>query len=97
MLRFEWDENKNESNWRKHRVSFETAVLVFEDDHRYVYIERAESGEARWHAIGSIRGTYQFLTVVHTHRMEEGDEIIRIISARRATPRERRMYAEAIL
>ncbi|MCC6591127.1 MAG: BrnT family toxin [Bryobacterales bacterium] len=95
-MRFEWDEEKNESNERKHGISFETAALVFEDANRLMFIERIEKGEERWHAIGSVKGSYLFLTVVHTYAEEHAEIVVRIISARRATRHERKLYAEAI-
>jgi uncharacterized DUF497 family protein len=95
-VRFEWDEDKNESNQRKHGISFETAALVFEDSNRLLFIERIEEGEERWHAIGSVRGSFLFLTVVHAYTEEQAEAVVRIISARRATPHERKLYAEAI-
>lgn len=98
MIRFEWDEEKNEINKRKHGISFETAVQVFADDNRYEYIERIEQGEERWHAVGSVEmRLFMVLTVVHTYREEAAEPVIRIISARRASGHERRLYAEAIL
>ncbi len=96
-MRFEWDENKNEINKQKHGISFETAVLVFEDPNRLEFVEGSESGEERWHAIGSVRGSFLFLTVVHTYAEEKDEPVVRIISARRATRYERTLYAEAIL
>jgi uncharacterized DUF497 family protein len=96
-VRFEWDEAKDDANRRKHGISFETAVLVFEDAHRLEFVERVEEGEERWHAIGCVRGSFLFLTVVHTYTEQEDEPAVRIISARRATPHERKLYAEAIL
>lgn len=95
-MRFEWDEGKNESNQRKHGISFETAVLVFEDPNRLLFVERIEEAEERWHAIGSVRGSYLFLVVVHSYAEEEAEAVVRIISARRATRHERKLYAETI-
>lgn len=95
-MRFEWDEDKNESNRLKHGISFETAVLVFDDPNRLLFIERIEKGEERWHAIGSVKGSYFFLTVVHTYAEDEGDVLVRIISARRATRQEKKLYAETL-
>ena len=51
--------------------------------------------EERWHAIGSIENII-VIVVVHTYREEASDEIIRIISARRATRHERKLYVQAI-
>lgn len=95
-MRFEWDENKNEANFAKHGVSFETAALVFEDVNRLLFVERIEDSEQRWHAIGSVRGSFLFLTVVHTYTEVQAEPVVRIISARRATRHERKLYAETI-
>jgi uncharacterized protein len=56
--------------------------------------EREEEGEARWQTIGMVRGV-QVLLVAHT--VEEDDKLIRIPSARKATPQERRIYAQGLL
>jgi uncharacterized protein len=96
-VRFEWDEEKNRINRGKHSVSFEIAVRIFEDPNVLQFVERVEGGEERWHAIGLISGSLLFLTVVHTYADDPQEPIVRIISARRATSHERRLYAEAIL
>jgi len=75
-IRFEWDEEKNEINYKKHGVSFETAVLVFEDPNRLMFVERFENNEERWHAIGAIRGSLLFITVVHTYREAGTQQIV---------------------
>jgi uncharacterized DUF497 family protein len=90
---FEWDERKNRSNQRKHRVSFETATLVFEDPRAMSVLDRIEEGEERWQTWGMAGGVLVLL-VVHTHREVAGEERTRIVSARKATPRERKMYEE---
>jgi uncharacterized DUF497 family protein len=95
MLRFEWDEDKDEINRRKHLIGFETAKLVFDDPHCLTFVERVEDGEERWHAIGLLDGRVM-VTVVHTYRPAGADEIIRIVSARRADAQERKQYAEAL-
>ena len=96
-MRFEWDDEKNETNLRKHGFSFETASLVFEDPNCLTFLERIEANEPRWHAIGAVRNTLLFLTVVHTYKEQGAEQIVRIISARRANHQEKRRYAEAIL
>ena len=88
---FAWDENKNRSNRRKHGVSFETAVRVFEDPAAVSYVERVVDGQERWHTIGWA-GSIIVLLVVHTLEEENGEEKVRIISARKAYPRERAFY-----
>jgi uncharacterized DUF497 family protein len=90
--RFEWDENKNTANLRKHGVSFETAKLVFDDMDCLVRPDPTEAGEQRWHAIGLIRQTAVVLTVVHTYRDKAEQEVIRLISARRANRQEEEDY-----
>jgi uncharacterized DUF497 family protein len=95
MIRFEWHEAKNRSNRKKHGIDFETAQLVFDDPHCVSFVERVNDGEERWHSIGSIENII-VIVVVHTYREEGLDEVIRIISARRATRHERNLYAQAI-
>ena len=92
-MEFEWDEQKNLTNYLKHKVSFELACLVFADPLHLVKFDRVVAGEERWHALGSVMGRH-VLVVVHTYRNKENEEIIRIISARRASPHERRQYEQ---
>ena len=98
-MRIEWDPAKSESNKTKHGIAFERAQLVFDDPCCVTFPERAVDGEERWHAIGLIADIV-IIVVVHTYRVEESggrsEEVVRIISARRATRREREIYAEAI-
>jgi len=94
MIRFEWDEEKNYLNQKKHGIDFETASLVFDDPYCVTFVEGVKGGEERWHAIGSIENII-VIVVVHTYREDGSDEVIRIISARRATRHERKLYAQA--
>jgi len=94
MIRFEWDEEKNKINQKKHSLDFETAKLVFDDPFCVTFVERVSDGEERWHAIGSIEKIL-VIVVVHMYRQDGSDEVIRIISARRATRHERKLYAQA--
>ncbi len=84
---FEWDENKNEINKRKHGISFETAKFVFEDENMAEVVDFAHSTleETRYLAIGMVNN---ILTVVFTER----GEATRIISARRANKKEENLY-----
>jgi uncharacterized DUF497 family protein len=92
VTRYEWDESKNRSNLAKHGISFETAVLVFEDPDIVSEVERIVEGEERWQSIGMI-GNVLIVLVAHTWRPQnESDEVIRVISARKATPNERKKY-----
>jgi uncharacterized DUF497 family protein len=100
-IRFEWDEAKNLSNQRKHGIRFEEASRVFFDPLHIVVDDRIVGGEQRWQALGLIRrdaGALLLLLVAHTVREDEQAdewiEVIRIISARRATPEERRIYED---
>ena len=94
VVQFEWDEHKNLANHAKHKVSFELARLVFADPLHLVKFDRIVDGEERWHAMGNVMGRHVLL-VAHTYRNREDVEIIRIISARRASPQERRQYEQA--
>jgi uncharacterized protein len=94
-MRIEWDQAKNQTNKTKHGIDFETAQLVFDDPSCVTFVERVTDGEERWHAIGSIEKIV-VLVVVHTYRVEKSEELVRIISARPATRRERKLYVQAI-
>lgn len=94
QIRFEWDASKAQSNLSKHRVSFEIATRVFADPLALVEQDRIENGEHRWQTLGVVDG-YLLLLVAHTVRDDEdGAEVIRIISARRAEPKERKRYEQ---
>lgn len=90
-MEFEWDENKAKSNRVKHGIRFEDAVLSFDDPQHLSQQERIENGEYRWQTIGLVYGIVVIL-VAHTIRFESGNEIIRIISARKADRKERNRY-----
>lgn len=85
-LSFEWDETKNEANKKKHKISFETAVHVFDDpDYIEMYDFEHSEDEERFIAIGRV-GNILFVVFV------ERGENIRIISARLATDTEKELY-----
>ncbi len=96
-IRYEWDENKNRTNQRKHGVSFEVAARVFLDPLHVSIVDRLEGGEHRWQTFGRTSG---FALLVVAHTTTEHDEaglwveVVRIISARRADRKERRRYEE---
>ena len=94
-MRVEWDNAKNETNKNKHGIDFETAQLIFADPFCITFVERVNDGEERWHGLGSIEKII-VLVVVHTYQEENSEEVIRIISARRATPKERKLYDQTI-
>ena len=93
-MRFEWDENKNRSNYRKHGVFFETATLVFDDPDFVMMRDRIVDGEERWQTIGLVEDVL-LLLVAHTLGGEDDEEIARIISAREVTAHERRRYEDS--
>ncbi len=93
--RYEWDEAKNSTNFRKHGISFEDAIQTFKDPLYILRKDRIENGEQRWQALGVFEGTV-LLLVAHTIREETVEgmsrDVIRIISARKADSRERYEY-----
>jgi len=92
--RFEWNGAKAASNLRKHRVSFQTAVRAFADPFALFEQDRIEGGECRWQTVGLV-DSHLLLMVAHPLRDDEdGTEIVRIISARRADPKERKRYEQ---
>lgn len=93
-MQFTWDENKNTINKLKHGISFETAKLVFNDPLHISIQDRYENGEQRWQTLGLINGIVVIL-VAHCIDEENTVEIIRIISARKATKQERLCYEQA--
>jgi uncharacterized DUF497 family protein len=94
-MRFEWDEEKNRTNEQKHGIAFSTAARIFNDPFVLFRKDRVVTGEQRWHAIGTVDRAV--LLVVHMYIVEEEnaeEETIRIISAREADKRERRIYIQ---
>jgi uncharacterized DUF497 family protein len=76
-------------------LSFETALLVFDDPHAISLLDSVVEVEERWQTLG-MAGGIAILLVAHTEWEEDGEVRIRIISARKATQRERKMYEEAL-
>jgi uncharacterized DUF497 family protein len=93
-MRFIWDENKSRQNLHKHEVRFETAVLVFDDLYAITQRDATFEDEERWITAGAM-GPGSILLVVHTFYEEQGEEVIRVISARAAEFHERKAYEEA--
>ncbi len=91
-MEFEWDPAKAAANLRKHGVPFEDAAEVFLDPNRVEsYDGREAYGEDRWKTIGVVAPN--LLCVVYTLR-QSGDELVRLISARKAASHERARYRE---
>jgi uncharacterized DUF497 family protein len=91
-VEFAWDERKNRTNRKKHGVSFETAILVFDDPYHLTRQDREVDGELRWQTIGMVNRVHVLLVA---HTVSEDEEVVRILSARKATRRERSMYAQS--
>lgn len=91
-IKFEWDENKNQINQEKHKISFEEAATVFYDTYAIVIgdTEHSES-EDRFVILGYSKKA-NLLVVCHCYRAS--DTVIRIISARKATTAEAKQYDE---
>ena len=89
---FEWDSDKNKANIANHGLSFEKAQEVFEDPlHLSILDERFSHFEERWITIGST-GNGEIIIAAYLYFFEEQEEKMRIISARAATPKERKQY-----
>jgi hypothetical protein len=93
-MQFEWDEKKNQINRHKHGIWFEEAQTVFEDDYARVFFDESHSShEKRFLIIGMSRFN-NLIIVIHCYR--ENDDVVRIISARKAANKERLIYEEGI-
>ncbi|MGL4511846.1 MAG: BrnT family toxin [Lacipirellulaceae bacterium] len=89
-LSFEWDPAKATANLRKHRVTFDEASTVFEDEHALLIADPDPSDyEERFVLLGASR---QSRLLVVCHCIRQSETYVRIISARKATPRERGVY-----
>ena len=89
-IRFEWDENKNQTNKVKHGIDFEEAKTVFYDDDAIVFDDPDHSMEEERFLILGISKHENLCIVSHCYRGE--DNIMRIISARKATRNETKTY-----
>ncbi len=88
-MEWTWDPRKSAANFAKHGILFEVAVYVFDDPH-LIFSPDPHPDDDRWQSIGMV--DLATLFVVHTEIDEDGTG--RIISARKATPIERRLYAQ---
>jgi uncharacterized DUF497 family protein len=93
MVTYEWDDHKATTNERKHGTGFAEGASVFDDPMTVSIADPDHSqSEDRWISIG-MAATGRLLVVVHTRSyVDESHEVIRLISARPATSRERRVY-----
>lgn len=89
-IRFEWDPRKNAANQRKHGVSFEEAQTVFSDERALLIDDPDHSAEEDRFIMLGLSAALRTLVVCHCYW--EADDVIRIISARKATRSERSEY-----
>ena len=90
MIQFEWDQPKAAANLRKHGVSFEEAQSVFYDEFAIQFYDDEHSAEEERFLLLGMSDTARLLLVCHCER--EAGDLIRIISARKATKRESAFY-----
>lgn len=92
-MRFEWDDQKEAANRKKHAIGFEEATTAFYDDYALVLEdpEHSDSAEERFLLVGA---SAALRVLVVCHCLRRPDDVIRIISARKATARERELYTQ---
>ncbi|MGC9396041.1 MAG: BrnT family toxin [Anaerolineae bacterium] len=90
-MRFEWDEQKRGNNIRKHSIDFRDAIAIFAGDTVTMEDTRFDYGEQRFVSLGLLKG--RVIVVVHT----EDKDVIRLISARKATKYEQKIYYKRII
>ena len=88
-MEFEWDEQKNQANITKHELDFADATRIFRLPLRISLDQRQDYGEERWIGLGMLDG--RVVLIVFT---EPDENIIRIISLRKALPYERKCYEQ---
>ena len=99
-MRLVWDPEKSRLNRKKHAgIDFETESRVFAELSLMLRVlmlrkDRVIDGEQRWHGIGAVRKAVLLVVHMYCEENPNGEEVIRIISAREADPRERRIYLE---
>lgn len=92
-MEFRWDKNRNKENIRKHGIPFEDTVEVFDDPfHVSILDKRFDYFDERWITIGSLKKGNIIVVGDLYYLTENGDEIIKIITARKATKKEVRQY-----
>jgi len=90
MYKFEWDPTKDKNNQKKHGISFEEAKSVFFDENALEFYDFDHSHEEERFLMLGLSSKLRVLLICHCHK--EGREIIRIISARKATKNEQNEY-----
>ena len=91
-MKFEWNKDKEQINIRKHGVTFEQASFVFADPFSLnLYDDEHSDDEDRWILLGKALNK-TLLLVIHTFKDDDNIELVRIISARKATKSEKKIY-----
>jgi uncharacterized DUF497 family protein len=90
IMQFIWDKRKREKNIKKHGIDFSVLIRVFDKPMLTRIDDRGSYGENRWISLGDLDG--KIVVLVYT----EEDDTIRLISARRATKNEKRIYSEKV-
>jgi uncharacterized DUF497 family protein len=93
-MRFEWDELKSRANKRKHGVTFEEAASAFFDDYAQLIADPDHSDEEDRFVLLGLSSALRLLVVCHCYRLN--DEVIRIISTRRANRSENLTYSRRL-
>jgi len=93
-IRFEWDENKDSANKHKHGISFEEAQTVFFDPNARLIADTAHSEDEERFVILGMSYTLKIIVVCHCYKSK--NEVIRIISARKAMKKEEKTYMELL-
>lgn len=92
VIQFEWDPEKDSLNQKKHGISFTEACEIFDDPlHISILDQRFSYFEERWISVGQTKKTH-VLVVANLYFEDDGEEVIRIISAREANTHEREQY-----
>jgi uncharacterized DUF497 family protein len=94
MLHFDWDESKNRANRKKHGVWFEEARSAFTDPHALLFSDPEHSEDEERVVLLGVTAASRLVVIVHCYR--ESDTVVRIISARPATDKERAFYEKGI-
>lgn len=89
-IRFDWDKAKNIANQKKHGISFEEAQSVFVDENALLIHDPDPSGDEDRFILLGLSASVRLMVVCHCYR--ENDDVIRLISARKATRKEQKRY-----
>ncbi len=95
LIAFEWDEEKDRANVKKHDISFEEASTVFMDENARIIADPDHSDEEDRFVMMGVSRNMNILVVCHCYRKE--GQVIRIISARRANKMEQQSYKEHMI